>query len=551
MRAGFRQSMAWLHTWSGLLVCWVLFLMFCGGTASYYKEEISLWMRPELHRTAPANAAQSPAAQVPAGQMAQNALRYLEREAPDALRWFITLPDRRRDAVNVLWTYKPGQAPRDADGKPRRFDARLLDPATGAPLQAARETRGGEFLYRLHFDLHYMPAKWARWIAGFCAMFMLVAIVSGVITHRRIFADFFTFRRGKGQRSWLDAHNALAVLPLPFHVMITYTGLVTLLFMYMPWGVEAAYGGDQRAFQAQTRLRPLPPKAAGEAAPLASVPAMMAQAERAWQGGQVRRIVVNLPGDANATVTLSRAEPATLAHDPSALEFAGTSGAVLGTYAEDKSAAELTRSVMTGLHIASFAPPGLRALFFLCGLAGTAMVATGAILWAVRTRQQQAKAIAARGRPGFGLRLVEALNIGAIAGLPVAFASYFWANRLLPVAMAQRPEAEVRWFFMAWAACALLALCRPTRGMWRAQLWAGAALFGTIPLLNALTTGSHLGVTLLQGRGPAAVAGFDLVSLALGLGLGAAAWMTGRRQPAPARVAARARNVAAGAQEAA
>jgi len=28
MKEGFRQSMAWLHTWSGLLVCWVLLLVF-------------------------------------------------------------------------------------------------------------------------------------------------------------------------------------------------------------------------------------------------------------------------------------------------------------------------------------------------------------------------------------------------------------------------------------------------------------------------------------------------------------------------------------------
>ena len=28
MKNGFRQSMAWLHTWSGLLVGWVLFLVF-------------------------------------------------------------------------------------------------------------------------------------------------------------------------------------------------------------------------------------------------------------------------------------------------------------------------------------------------------------------------------------------------------------------------------------------------------------------------------------------------------------------------------------------
>ena len=46
MKQGFRQSMAWLHTWTGLLVSWLLLLIFMGGTASYYREEISRWMRP-------------------------------------------------------------------------------------------------------------------------------------------------------------------------------------------------------------------------------------------------------------------------------------------------------------------------------------------------------------------------------------------------------------------------------------------------------------------------------------------------------------------------
>ena len=48
----FRQSMAWLHAWSGLVVGWVLFAVFVTGTASYYRAEISQWMRPEL-RTEP------------------------------------------------------------------------------------------------------------------------------------------------------------------------------------------------------------------------------------------------------------------------------------------------------------------------------------------------------------------------------------------------------------------------------------------------------------------------------------------------------------------
>ena len=42
-------------------------------------------------------------------------------------------------------------------------------------------------------------------------MILLVALISGIVTHRRIFADFFTFRRDRSvQRGWLDAHNVAA-----------------------------------------------------------------------------------------------------------------------------------------------------------------------------------------------------------------------------------------------------------------------------------------------------------------------------------------------------
>ena len=47
MREGFRQSMAWLHTWTGLIVAWVLFFVFVTGTAGYFNYEITRWMEPE------------------------------------------------------------------------------------------------------------------------------------------------------------------------------------------------------------------------------------------------------------------------------------------------------------------------------------------------------------------------------------------------------------------------------------------------------------------------------------------------------------------------
>ncbi|WP_348629401.1 PepSY-associated TM helix domain-containing protein [Methylobacterium sp. 17Sr1-1] len=73
-----------------------------------------------------------------------------------------------------------------------------------------RATRGGDFFYRFHFELN-LPPLWGRWIVGICAMVMLVALVSGVVTHRRIFSDFFTLRRDKAaQRGWLDATTSAA-----------------------------------------------------------------------------------------------------------------------------------------------------------------------------------------------------------------------------------------------------------------------------------------------------------------------------------------------------
>lgn len=515
---GLRQSMAWLHTWSGLLVCWVLFLVFCGGTASYFKDEISVWMKPELHAAMGEH--------VPPTDAAQRAIGFLQREAPNAERWFITLPDERNPTISLFWLRQP--TPADA-GKPNRarLETRTLDPKSGEPVPGARDTRGGEFLYRLHFDLHYMPAIWARWIIGFCTMFMLVAILSGVITHRRIFADFFTFRARKGQRSWLDAHNAMAVLALPFHLMITYTGLVTLLFMYMPWGIQAVYNGDEKAFNAELAARAPRVKPSKEAAPLAPIGPMLAQAQTHWGGTPPQRITVEQPNNASATVSVMRSEGRNLSSTVPTMVFAGTSGEVTAKLGDAPAPASQTRGTMVGLHVAHFAPPLLRALFFASGIAGALMVATGALLWAVKTRQSHAKRITATGRIPFGLRLVEALNLGVIAGLPMAIGAYFWANRLLPVDLTQRPAAEIQAFFGVWALAAILAQVSPSRAMWRAQLWAAAALFAGLPVLNALTTSTHLGVTLFHG--PVAVAGFDLTVLLLGIGLAASAWMLGKR----------------------
>ena len=45
---GFRQSMTWLHTWFGLVMCWIMYFMFVTGTLGYFDTEIDRWMKPEV-----------------------------------------------------------------------------------------------------------------------------------------------------------------------------------------------------------------------------------------------------------------------------------------------------------------------------------------------------------------------------------------------------------------------------------------------------------------------------------------------------------------------
>ena len=533
MKEGLRQSMAWVHTWSGLLVCWLLLLVFMGGTAAYYKHEITFWMKPELHKAADAPSKVTPA------ESARLAVRELQQRAPKANAWFLDLPHERNPLIYASWTNPPRKGmTREERRAAFRTQNFTLDPMTGEHTAAPRDTRGGEFLYRLHFDLYYMSAIWGRWIVGACAMCMLVAILSGIVTHKRIFKDFFTFRPRKGQRSWLDAHNATAVLALPFHLMITYTGLVTLMFMYMPSPTKALYGEDQNTMFADVFMNVDRTRPARVAAPLADIAPMLQQAERAW-GEAPTRVVVSHPNDANAKVELFRPSGRQLSNIEPSMTFNGASGALVSSTGPISTTLS-ARAALYGLHVAHFADPLLRALFFICGLAGCAMVATGALLWGVKERQKYAKIVAQGGKVGFGVRLVDALNIGAIAGLPVAFAVYFWSNRLLPLELVERSNAEANCFFAAWAGCAILAQIRPTRGMWRFQLTLGALLLGGLPLLNAVTTNTHLGVSLFGGPGLRPVAGFDLVTLALGLLLGWAAWWLGRkgRKQAAAKPAA-------------
>jgi uncharacterized iron-regulated membrane protein len=480
----FRQNNAWLHTWISLLPGWLLYAVFFTGTLSFFQDEITFWMKPELH------------ASQPQPDTALQAVTAMQALAPGAALWQINLPTERYPVVNVRW-FAPGEPMGRGSGEQRTLDAGTLEPVS------ERETRGAGFLYRFHFELYGLPRVQARWVVGIATMMMLIAIVTGVVTHKKIFKDFFTFRPRKGQRSWLDAHNALAVLALPFHFMITYSGLLLFMFLMMPWGMDAAYDGDRRAFFSETRSRGAPmeqTRSDGDIthAALTDITPLLAAAQREWPNG-VGSVQVSQPGRSNARITLREHGGHSLVDRGNSrqMTFDGVTGERLPDPAgRDVSSASAVYNIFTSLHLIRFAGPVLRWLMFISGVLGTLMVATGLVLWVVKRLPERRKL----GRTPFGHRLVETLNVGTIAGLPVATAVYFWANRLLPVSVAQRSDWEIRLFFIAWALCLLHPLLRTHRQAWREQLALCALLLTLLPWAGLLTGDGHLASHLLRGQ---------------------------------------------------
>jgi uncharacterized iron-regulated membrane protein len=490
MKPGFRPSMTWLHDWSGLVIGWLLLVIALAGSLSLFREEIGNWARPEVARTTvdPVSATQA-------------AVGWLSAHAMRSPAWYLQPVDGRASTTQAIW--QQGGS----------YVTRALDPRTGSP-DGIRDTLGGDVFYRLHFELE-LPYPWGRILSGSAAMLMVLAILTGIVAHRRFFADFFTFRPHKGQRSWLDAHNLLGVAALPFHLLIAFTGAITLANLLMPWGAMAGYQGDMAAIRHDLYPAEVTPALTHQPAPLVPIAPLMREAERRF-GGPVGQIAVINPGDRAAVVTMTRGNAERIAIQSHAISFDGATGRVLAEHIE-------RRPVMTGfnlmygLHIGRFGDGLARWLYFVSGLMLAGVIGTGLILWTVKRRVRQ---------PGLGFALVERLNIGFVAGTPTAFAAFFLANRLLPVTLAARQDAEARALFWTWGVLLVFAALRRPDRAWRELLALAAAACAAIPAVD------WLGGT---ARWDATELGVTLVALGLAICFVEAA-RKAARSPAPARV---------------
>lgn len=499
--SGWRKRLGGVHDWAGVLLGGLLFVIFWMGSLSVFDRELDRWMMPSTRLAPP----QAPPALDAVAAVAATLV------APGARQWRIDWATPRTPVLRLSWQTREG-----------RRQHRFLDPASLAVIEETGSLGASGFFFPLHYGLHLDWKDLGKWLVGLAGMGMLVLLASGVVIHRKLLADCFTFRPAKRlPRSSLDLHNLTGVAGLPFHFVITLSGLVIFWALYFPQAHQGVYGDGVKAraaLQADAYGRFVRPKAEADQPPAASLQAMADAARRLWgPGAEPYFLRVWNPGQGHSHVEIRRSYAHEVTMNLDQLFFDAATGRLLQRF--EAGPAMGVQRFVSGLHFVQYEHALLRWLYFGLGLSGCLMIATGMVHW-LAVRQ-------AKGASGWNWRLVQALSVASLCGSIAASLGYLCANRLLPAqaqaAGLERAGLEVAAFCLLWLACLAHAALRGTRA-WREQAAAIAGLALCCVALNAATTDAYR-----SGATPPAVWGVDAMLLALALAAAAGA----RRAPAP------------------
>lgn len=556
MFQNFRLAMTWVHTWFGLVLGFVLMAAFFFGALSVFDREIDRWAIPQTRFEAqPMPSFDNVLLPVFKDmQPSPESIRELRTRVNGPVPAYFDTPVRwgayttHRDPV--LGMFAGYEVPNAKDPHETAWGNRTIDPRSGAQIPDDHLKIGSRFFYPLHYSLNFHWMSLGYWIVGFAALIMLVALVTGVVMHRKIFRELFTFRPKKStQRSALDLHNLTGVVALPFHFFFAFTGLVIFAGIYFPITHTQLEPLHDLHEQVEAQETGLPDKRSGIAAPLASVDAMVAEAQRRWaerdMAGDVGFLAVQYPGDANGYVSIYRAGTDRIALTGEGIHFKASTGEVLHVDPPTTVVASVGE-FLTGLHLQHFRHWLLRWLYVLGGLAGCVCIATGFIFFVEKRKRQHAK------QGGQGARVVDALAVTTVTGMLVATLAMLVANRLLPevspAGWPGRGDLEQYIFWGAWLLAMAHAFLRTgpvaearMAPAWREQSWLIAVLAVAAVALNWVTTGDHLLRTISIGYWP--VAGTDLFMLAGAVVAVVAARRLGRAAAVPAGAAREAAHV--------
>ncbi|CAN7333225.1 PepSY-associated TM helix domain-containing protein [Phenylobacterium sp. LjRoot225] len=465
-----------IHTWVGIFSGLALFIAFYAGAVTMFESPLQRWAQPPS--TLPAPVALDEAPRLAAAVIARH-----PEAGKDYAIHVATGPDT---PARMSWTvHAPG-----AEREEGVDYAAALTPSGELVVAQATATPVAEFVDVLHRQVGLpFDHEVAMPIMGVVALLYGVALVSGVIILLpSLVKDLFLLRFGKNfKRMWLDVHNALGILSLPFHIIMALSAVV-FAFHDQFYDTQNLVLYDRKIEQIWKRGEPPTPAPAPGAAILPPAELMKrVQAEAPSFRIQTIGYRTNAEG-----VTVARVE----GFDPHFIMRGSTFGyAVVDPY----SGAMLETAYMPGLasgwnavvtsffalHFGSFGGDAVRWGYFALGLAGAFLFYSGNLLW-IEARRKRMNRKAGEVPQSRSTRVLGALttgiSLGSIAGISLTIAAAKW----LPGRVADLQAAHSLIYYAAFLAAVGWAFWRGAARSGPELLFACAAATALIPLSSLL-----------------------------------------------------------------
>ncbi len=404
-----------VHTWTGVVAGMLLFICFYAGALTMFEELLGRWASPPSRVVAAAP------------ERADELIAKTLAARPEAAKDFtLHLADDARPA-KIVW-----KKSRNDDAS---WSATL---ASDGELRLEQSRSSG--LAKLVDMIHRTAGvpgdpEIGTTFMGMVSAVYVIALVSGVIVVLpSLVKDFFALRLGANlKRMWLDAHNVVGVVSLPFHVAIALTAVVFGLHepLYDALDYTVYDGRLKSIMRASAPLAPIP----RDERPAAMLPVaeLLARVEAVSADFTPTSLQYRDAGAKGAVVRVAGQDPRDMVRGSGFAVLSPVTGAVVNTeyLPGHQSAWSATVSTFFALHFGSYGGGVVRWSYFVLGLAGAFLFYSGNLLWIESRRRTERR----HGGPvpqKTSVRLMAAgtvgVCLGSVCGISLAIVSAKWLH---------------------------------------------------------------------------------------------------------------------------
>ena len=342
------------HSWVGLMVGVLMYLVCLSGTLAVFFEELERWEQPYVEEFADLDPA-----------TAEATFNEWMSDVDVTPHMYFVLPTESVPRARLATEDESWFVNRDGS------------------IGTAERNDWTELLLNLHLYLH-LPESWGMILVSALGAMLVALIVSGLVAHPRIFRDAFNFRPG-GSRllEQADIHNRLSVWGVPFHLMIAVTGAwFGLVLPFLAVYASAEHGGDSQAvvasvFGEEPQLRqPVGPLAIGEA---------LRQMDEIAPEARPFMIVAHEVGEPGQFFAVPAVHPGRLIYAENYLFDASGNFLRSDGFADGAAGKQVIYSIYR-LHFGRFGGLAVKVAYGILGLALTVVSVTGINVWLARRR---------------------------------------------------------------------------------------------------------------------------------------------------------------------